>query len=75
MYVCVCHCVREQNVREFLQNNEKASLRQVQKACLAGTSCGSCLEYLVKIHKEEEAKKRQLMSNDRGEKESLDLLR
>ena len=52
MYVCICHRVREREVRFAIQcgaHTEEA----VGDACEAGTGCGSCLERICELIDEE----------------------
>ncbi|MCD0481664.1 bacterioferritin-associated ferredoxin [Streptacidiphilus sp. ASG 303] len=42
MYVCSCHAVTEQRVREEIDRGA-ATPRQVARGCRAGTDCGSCV--------------------------------
>ncbi|MEZ0066754.1 bacterioferritin-associated ferredoxin [Streptacidiphilus sp. MAP12-20] len=42
MYVCVCHAVTEDRVRQEISEGAKTP-RQVAKGCKAGTDCGSCV--------------------------------
>lgn len=42
MYVCLCHAVTEQRVREEIAAGASTP-RQVANGCKAGTDCGSCV--------------------------------
>ena len=42
MYVCLCHAVTEQRVREAIADGATTP-RQVANGCKAGTDCGSCV--------------------------------
>ncbi|WP_377272028.1 bacterioferritin-associated ferredoxin [Peterkaempfera sp. SMS 1(5)a] len=42
MYVCSCHAVTEQRVREEIQGGASTP-RAIAKGCGAGTDCGSCV--------------------------------
>lgn len=42
MYVCMCHAVTEQRVREEIASGATTP-RQVANGCKAGTDCGSCV--------------------------------
>ncbi|QMU75884.1 (2Fe-2S)-binding protein [Streptacidiphilus sp. PB12-B1b] len=42
MYVCLCHAVTEQRVREEIAAGATTP-RQVAGGCKAGTDCGSCV--------------------------------
>jgi len=42
MYVCMCHAVTEQRVREEIAAGATTP-RQVAGGCKAGTDCGSCV--------------------------------
>jgi bacterioferritin-associated ferredoxin len=43
MYVCMCHAVTEERVREEIGAGA-CSPRQIAKGCGAGTDCGSCVQ-------------------------------
>ncbi|WP_436520990.1 (2Fe-2S)-binding protein [Actinoplanes sp. HUAS TT8] len=52
MYVCICHHVRENQVRAAIRcgaSDEEA----VGDACGAGTGCGSCLDRIADLLEEE----------------------
>jgi len=65
MYLCLCYGVTEGVVEQVITQGA-SSLQEVQKACRAGTDCGSCVceirERLLK-HRQE-AKKALLDSDD-----------
>ncbi|RZA23271.1 MAG: (2Fe-2S)-binding protein [Proteobacteria bacterium] len=42
MYICLCHGINKKLV-EQLQEKGHCTVRQVQKECQAGSSCGACL--------------------------------
>ena len=42
MYVCMCHAVTEQRVREEIAAGASTP-RQIAGGCRAGTDCGSCV--------------------------------
>jgi bacterioferritin-associated ferredoxin len=42
VYVCSCHAVTEQRIREEIQDGA-ATPREIAKGCGAGTDCGSCV--------------------------------
>ncbi|WP_055586458.1 (2Fe-2S)-binding protein [Peterkaempfera griseoplana] len=42
MYVCSCHAVTEQRVREEIQDGASTP-REIARGCGAGTDCGSCV--------------------------------
>jgi len=48
MYVCLCHAVTEQRVREEIANGATTP-RQVAGGCRAGTDCGSCVRRIQAI--------------------------
>jgi bacterioferritin-associated ferredoxin len=48
MYVCVCHAVTEQRVREEIASGASTP-RQVANGCKAGTDCGSCVRRIQSI--------------------------
>jgi bacterioferritin-associated ferredoxin len=50
MYVCLCETVRENQIKEILdQEGQSVKLRDVQKICAAGTNCGGCLPHLKQV--------------------------
>lgn len=54
MYVCVCHAVTEQDIRDEMDNGAK-SLKKIQKNLCVGTNCGRCLDnakQCINEHKE-----------------------
>ncbi|MBC7658801.1 MAG: (2Fe-2S)-binding protein [Chitinophagaceae bacterium] len=48
MYICLCHGVNKKVV-EKLQETGCCTVRQVQKECQAGSSCGACLPDIKKL--------------------------
>jgi len=48
MLVCVCRGVSDREVREVLARGA-STLRDVGRACGAGTDCGSCRDLLRKM--------------------------
>jgi bacterioferritin-associated ferredoxin len=42
MYVCMCHAVTEDQVKQAIDAGAN-SPRQVAQGCKAGTDCGSCV--------------------------------
>lgn len=42
MYVCSCHAVTEQRVREAIAEGASTP-REIARGCRAGTDCGSCV--------------------------------
>ncbi|RYZ58846.1 MAG: (2Fe-2S)-binding protein [Proteobacteria bacterium] len=51
MYICLCHGINKKVV-EKLQETGHCTVRQVQKQCQAGSSCGACLPDIRKLLKE-----------------------
>lgn len=45
MYLCICHAVTDEDVREHVQAGA-SSAEEVGDICGAGTGCGSCLDRL-----------------------------
>lgn len=43
MYVCICHAVSENEVRDSIRAGARTE-EAVAEACAAGTDCGSCLD-------------------------------
>ncbi|MBO3737306.1 (2Fe-2S)-binding protein [Actinoplanes flavus] len=54
MYVCICYHVREREVRAVVQDGASTE-EEVGDACGAGTGCGSCLDRICELIKEENA--------------------
>ncbi|GAA0446416.1 hypothetical protein GCM10010112_22170 [Actinoplanes lobatus] len=54
MYVCICYHVREREVRAVIQDGARTE-EEVGDACGAGTGCGSCLDRICELIKEESA--------------------
>ena len=50
MYVCLCHGLTDQDISENLKNGCH-TLKQLQKSCKAGTSCGACIMEISQILK------------------------
>ena len=45
MYICLCYGVTDGQVKSLVEDGA-CSVKDVQKRCLAGTDCGSCLDQL-----------------------------
>jgi bacterioferritin-associated ferredoxin len=54
MYACICHRVRECEVRTVIRAGARTE-ESVGDACNAGTGCGSCLDRICDLIKEETA--------------------
>lgn len=54
MYICLCHGINKKLV-EQLQEKGHCTVRQVQKECQAGSSCGACLPDIRALLKKEMA--------------------
>ncbi|MBW6440090.1 (2Fe-2S)-binding protein [Actinoplanes hulinensis] len=54
MFVCICYHVREREVRAVIQDGARTE-EEVGDACGAGTGCGSCLDRICELIKEESA--------------------
>ncbi|GIE82335.1 hypothetical protein Aph02nite_82850 [Actinoplanes philippinensis] len=52
MYVCICHHVREREVRAVIRAGARTE-EAVGDACGAGTGCGSCLDRICDLIEEE----------------------
>jgi bacterioferritin-associated ferredoxin len=52
MFVCVCHRVRECEVRSAVRVGARTE-ESVGDACGAGTGCGSCLQRICDLIREE----------------------
>ena len=52
MYVCICHHVREREVRLAIRFGARTE-ESVGDACAAGTGCGSCLDRICELIEEE----------------------
>ena len=57
MYLCLCYGISERKVREIIDEGQAKNVREIQKICRAGQSCGSCLCDLKKMLSEDKAKK------------------
>lgn len=50
MYVCICHAITEENLKEAMKENSRVNKRDVLKRLGVGESCGICLiEAMSKI--------------------------
>ncbi|GGB15215.1 nitrate reductase [Agarivorans gilvus] len=49
--VCSCHQVREQTIRDVIDQHDCSSAEQVGSYCKAGTNCGSCVPELKRMIK------------------------
>ena len=54
MLVCHCYGIREARIRKAIRNGA-SSLQQVQRACFAGSGCGTCREAVNEILEDEAA--------------------
>lgn len=54
MYACICHRVRECEVRAVIRAGAHTE-ESVGDACAAGTGCGSCLDRIGDLIEEETA--------------------
>jgi bacterioferritin-associated ferredoxin len=52
MYVCICHRVRECEVRSVIDGGARTE-DAVGDACGAGTGCGTCLDRICDLIDEE----------------------
>ncbi|GAA2675123.1 (2Fe-2S)-binding protein [Actinoplanes palleronii] len=52
MFVCICHHVRESEVRMAVRCGARTE-EAVGDACGAGTGCGSCLDRIFELIEEE----------------------
>lgn len=52
MYVCICHQVREREVRAVILRGARTE-EAVGEVCGAGTGCGSCLDRICDLIEEE----------------------
>jgi bacterioferritin-associated ferredoxin len=52
MFVCICHHVREREVRAVILAGARTE-EAVGDACGAGTGCGSCLDRICDLISEE----------------------
>jgi len=52
MYVCICHHVREREVRAVIRAGARTE-EAVGDTCGAGTGCGSCLDRICDLIDEE----------------------
>lgn len=48
MYVCICHRVRECEIRRVIQAGAQSE-DSVGDACGAGTGCGTCLDRIADL--------------------------
>lgn len=48
MYVCICHRVRECEVRDCIRAGARTE-EAVGDACEAGTGCGTCLDRICEM--------------------------
>ncbi len=53
MIICLCHAISSSKL-EKLKEEGCESLRQLQKQCSAGSSCGSCVADLKRALKEKD---------------------
>ena len=50
MYVCICHAITEEKLKEAMKENSRVNKRDVLKRLGVGESCGICLiEAMSKI--------------------------
>jgi bacterioferritin-associated ferredoxin len=52
MYVCLCKGVVENQIRELVAEGV-CGVRDVQRACLAGSDCGACIQAIRQLLTEE----------------------
>jgi bacterioferritin-associated ferredoxin len=52
MFVCICHHVREREVRSAIRCGARTE-ESVGDACGAGTGCGSCLDRICELIEDE----------------------
>lgn len=51
MIICLCHAVSSTKLEKMKQEGCE-TLRQVQKECMAGSTCGSCVPDLKRVLKD-----------------------
>ncbi|MFI1990798.1 bacterioferritin-associated ferredoxin [Actinoplanes sp. NPDC020271] len=61
MFVCICHQVRETQVRTAIRCGARDE-EAVGDACGAGTGCGSCLDRIAGLIEEERGSDTRLPS-------------
>lgn len=49
MYVCLCKCVTDHEIRDVLADPDVVTVDDVGAACGAGTGCGSCREEIGEL--------------------------
>ena len=54
MYICLCYAITEQTIRNEIKHG-CYKLKDLQKKTFIGKSCGSCLEQVEKIIKQEKS--------------------
>ncbi len=52
MYICLCHGVNKKQLEQLTENG-CCTVRQVQKECQAGSTCGACIPDLRKLLKKD----------------------
>lgn len=53
MIICLCHAISSSKLEKIKQEG-CASLRELQKICAAGSTCGSCVGDIKRALKEKE---------------------
>lgn len=46
MLVCLCFAVSDREIRRLVKEENCASVREIQKECMAGSKCGTCVKAL-----------------------------
>jgi bacterioferritin-associated ferredoxin len=50
VYVCFCQNINEKQLKEVMESKQGATLKEVQKICAAGMTCGGCIPHLKEIY-------------------------
>ncbi|MFW7381044.1 MAG: (2Fe-2S)-binding protein [Oligoflexus sp.] len=48
MYVCLCKAIAEQQIRDLIAQGV-CQVRDVQRACSAGSDCGTCIATIKRM--------------------------
>ena len=54
-YICVCNRVPLSKLQKFLKRQNPAVASQLSECLGAGTSCGWCIPFLEKLHRQQKA--------------------
>lgn len=67
MYVCLCKAVVERRIRDLIAQGAR-EVRDIQRACAAGSDCGACIATIKQMVHESKNVQEQSLPSSQPEK-------